>query len=323
MRKDGSVKNLTQHFILTLSIFALILAAQIVTKNALAAPSAYLDFSLEDPNNTQPNEAFPPIQLPELPMTPVENTLASPPSILGNKLIPAENPVFPKNLRDLPKGIEQLIEAPLPQNLQVKPSLPTAPSKPLDVTLESLERDSLKEKPDRVIQTNQILVLKVVDYRDQEFLKIDSNSRMRLSEAILEAINHQVTLNFKIHMQLTESNRLFGIPYQRVRKDIEYHVQLYPYGVNRNFVLYNTRNGMKQSFRDLDAALETLSTIKDFPIAELSELHPRQNYTLKIRIHIDPWKLPAPLLLEALFTDKWDLDSKWFETTLTAPQSWQ
>lgn len=216
---------------------------------------------------------------------------------------------------------ELLIRSPILQDLEKFEPQPSPDVKPpINITLEELQKESSKQP---VVPEANIVILKVVDYRDSQHLKIDSNSRITLSERVLNAIDHEVLINFKIQLQLTEANRIMGVPYQRTRKDLEYHVQLFAYGVNRQYMLYNSRNSQMQTFRQLEPALETLSTLKGFEIAELSELHPKQKYTLRMRISLDRWKLPAPLLLEALFSQDWKLDSGWFEVSLTAPQSWQ
>ncbi len=227
-------------------------------------------------------------------------------------------------------GIERLIDSPITTNINIpttngSDTKQNTSTNAQEQTLFNLTLESLEQEPESTEKPNQnkIVILKVVDYRNEKFLKIDSNSRIQLSDKVFEAINHEIDLNFKIQMQLTEANHMLGIPYQRTRKAIDYHVQLLSKGLDQTFHLYNSRNGHTQNFRDIEQALETLSTIKAFEIAELSELHPRQIYTLRMRISLDIWKLPTPLLLEALFTDHWQLDSDWFETTLKAPQSWQ
>lgn len=294
--------------------------------HALAfAEETQLDFSLDAPN-IQKQEAFDTSTPPkEVLDTPTKNGLGlSPPTVVTDSTSPNRSPLLmpPKNSEIL-LGIEQLIDPTLSTKLEPRASKPlqTPESTPLNITLETLENEAWEEV--ETLKHNHITILKVVDYRDDKALKIDSNSRISLNKTLLDAIDHDILLNFNIQMQLTESNRLFGFPYQRVRKDIDYHVQLFAFGINRQFMLYNSRNNQLQTFKQLHKALETLATIKEFAIAELSEMHPRQNYTLKIRISLDRWKLPPPLMLDALFSNDWTLDSGWFETTLTAPQSWQ
>ena len=171
---------------------------------------------------------------------------------------------------------------------------------------------------------NSITILQVHDYQQDKHLLIDSESRFNLPEAVIEAIHHEIPLSFKIQIELTESSKILGFHYQRTRNVISYNTDIYAFGVNRMYALFNNRNQKAESFRTIDEALTTLSTLQSFPIASLSELHPEQMYTLRMRISLDYWKLPAPLILEALLTPSvWQLDSQWYETTLQTPLSWQ
>lgn len=171
---------------------------------------------------------------------------------------------------------------------------------------------------------NSIIILQVHDYQENKQLLIDSESVFNLPPKVIEAIHHEIPLSFKIQIELTEKSNLLGFNYQRTRKHISYNTDIYAYGVNRTYALYNNRNQKAENFRTIDEALTTLSTLQAFPIASLSELHPEQMYTLRMRISLDFWKLPAPLLLEALLTPSvWQLDSQWYETTLKTPLSWQ
>jgi len=171
---------------------------------------------------------------------------------------------------------------------------------------------------------NPITILNVRDYQQDKQLLIDSESDFNLPSSVIEAIHHEIPLSFRIQIELTESSRILGIKYERNRNIISYHTDIYAYGVNRLYALYNNRNQNAKTFKTIDDALTTLATLQAFPIASLSELHPEQRYTLRMRISLDFWKLPAPLILEALLSPTvWQLDSGWFETTLKTPLSWQ
>ena len=168
-----------------------------------------------------------------------------------------------------------------------------------------------------------IIIKKVVDFQDNKKLIINSESIFNLPPNVIEAIHHEIPLSFKIQVELLENSSFLGFDYQRVRNVIKFHTELRASGVSRVYTLYNTRNNKIQSFKRLDKALQTLSTLEAFPIASLSELHPKQRYTLRMRINLDYWKLRAPLLFEAVFSDDWNIDSGWYETTLQTPLSWQ
>ena len=170
--------------------------------------------------------------------------------------------------------------------------------------------------------SDEIMILRVSDYQQDQKLLFDSESRFNLPEAIITAINHEIPLTFTTEIKLSEKNQRFGIGYERTRVSIKYKTRLYVEGVNRRYFLYNARNLKEQNFNSLESALLTLGTLQSFPIIPLSELHPKQRYTLKMRISLDHWQLPAPLLLEALFKPQWQLNSDWYEVNIQTPGSW-
>jgi hypothetical protein len=195
------------------------------------------------------------------------------------------------------------------------------PKEVLNIDLDEMLAD--EESVIDTISQPSITLIKVVDYRDNQQLKIDSLSRFKLGEAQIEAINHGISLKFRTEILLTESSSLLGFPYQRTRKHFRYHTELTSFGLNRQYLLFNNRNDKRQHFSSIDRALETMGTLDDFEIANLKELHPTQKYRLRVRIYLDYWALPSPMLLDALLDDSWRLDSGWFEVNLTTPLSWQ
>ncbi len=170
--------------------------------------------------------------------------------------------------------------------------------------------------------SDEIMIMRVSDYQQDQKLLLDSESRFKLPETIITAINHEIPLTFKTEIRLIEKNRRLGFDYDRTRMSIEYQTRLYVEGVNQRYFLYNSRNLKTQSFTTLNSALLTLGTLQNFPIIKLSELHPKQHYTLKMRISLDYWQLPAPLLLESLFKSQWQLNSGWYEVDIQTPGSW-
>lgn len=170
--------------------------------------------------------------------------------------------------------------------------------------------------------SDEIQIISASDYQQDQKLFLNSQSIFNLPEAVISAINHEIPLTFKTEIRLSENSQRFGFNYKRTRVAIEYQTRLYVEGVNRRYFLYNSRNLKEQSFASLESALLTLGTLQSFPVIKLSELHPKQLYTLKIRISLDRWQLPAPLLIESLFKEHWQLDSDWYELSIQTPGSW-
>ncbi len=172
------------------------------------------------------------------------------------------------------------------------------------------------------VASDEIRILQVTDYQQEQQLLFDSHSQFNLPDSVIEAIHNEVTLTFQTEIALHEHHRFIGIKYHRERRNVLYYTQLSYSGFNNRYTLVNERNNKVQTFSSLDEALRTLGTLSAFPIVSLSELHPAQKYTLKLNIQLNPWRLPAPLVLNSLVDPEWQLDSGWFETTIYTPKSW-
>ncbi|MCF6345849.1 MAG: DUF4390 domain-containing protein [Thiomicrorhabdus sp.] len=150
-------------------------------------------------------------------------------------------------------------------------------------------------------------------------LALNATVDFTLSEAVLSAIEHDIPILFKTEIVLFEKSDLFGFPIEKTQKKIEYYTELYAYGVNRYYVLYNHRNHKRQTFQTLESALQTLGTLQTLPIVNQSVLSSGKHYFLKIRISLDRWKLPPPLFINALLNPFWQLNSGWQEMKIQRP----
>ena len=170
--------------------------------------------------------------------------------------------------------------------------------------------------------SDQIRIIQMTDYQEEQQLMFDSQVQFHLPEAIIEAIYNEVTLTFKTEILFEEHQRFAGIKYRRERMHVVYNTQLHYSDFSSRYTLVNERNNKVQSFSSLDEALKTLGTLSAFPVLNLSELHPAQKYTLKLNINLNRWRLPSPLILNSLLDSDWNLNSGWFETQIYTPKSW-
>ncbi len=158
-----------------------------------------------------------------------------------------------------------------------------------------------------VFQNEQLALNAVVDFE--------------LPKQVVAAIQHDIPILFKTEIVLFEKRDFLGFQVEEVQKKLEYHTELYAYGVNRYYVLYNHRNHKRQTFPTLENALQTLGTLQALPVVRQVVLNPERRYFFKIRISLDRWKLPPPLFIEALLETYWQLDSGWQEITIQPPKS--
>ncbi|WP_373019309.1 DUF4390 domain-containing protein [Thiomicrorhabdus sp.] len=170
--------------------------------------------------------------------------------------------------------------------------------------------------------SDEIRIIQVTDYQEDQMLLFDSQTQFHLPDAILEALQNEIVITFETNIVFTEHHRLLGIKYDRERFNLSYQTQLIYSGFNNRYTLINERNNNVRHFSSLSQALSTLGTMVSFPVLPLSELHPGQKHTLKLRIRLNPWRLPAPLVLNSFIDSDWKLDSGWFETTIYTPKSW-
>lgn len=170
--------------------------------------------------------------------------------------------------------------------------------------------------------SDEIRIMQVTDFQEDQLLMFDSQTQFHLPDAVIDAIHNEITLTFETSIIFTEHHRMLGIKYDRERKNIEYQTKLHYSAFSNRYTLTNERNLNTQTFGSLKKALSTLGTLASFPVLSLSELHPGQKYTLKLRIRLNPWRLPAPMVLNSLLDSDWQLNSGWFETTIYTPKSW-
>lgn len=168
-----------------------------------------------------------------------------------------------------------------------------------------------------------IQILSLNDYQMDQQLVIDARVDFALDPLIIEAVNHEVPLTFVTEIELNETDYFMGISLSRNRVKIVYESQLNYFGFHKNYIISNKRNQKVQSLSSLSEALKTMGTLSNFYIANLADLHPNTFYTIKIRVSLNKWKLPTPLILDALWNPVWQLDSGWHQIQIQSPKSWQ
>ena len=130
-----------------------------------------------------------------------------------------------------------------------------------------------------------------------------------LSEKAIEALNNGVSLfwtyQFKIqeHRNFLWDTALIDISF---RYRIQYHALLKMYRV------INESNGAVDNFSTLQAALEKLSTLRDYRLIEKAKIADKKQYVVGIKITFERDALPLPLRPIAYMSPQWYLSSDWF-----------
>ncbi|MBE0493069.1 MAG: DUF4390 domain-containing protein [Thiomicrospira sp.] len=160
---------------------------------------------------------------------------------------------------------------------------------------------------------SQITLLELVDKQFESTLYMDAKAHIQLSEKVVEAIQHEIPIQFITQIELTRRDQIFIFPYNSQQTRIDYTTELSYSHYDRRYKLHNLRNQNILYFSQLEPALATLGEIQNFPITSLNQLHSGLRYKLKLRFRLNYWSLPAPMFTQALLDADWRFKSEWFE----------
>lgn len=135
----------------------------------------------------------------------------------------------------------------------------------------------------------------------------------RLSEKAAEALKNGVALSWAYQFKVSE--RVNFAWYKTVleknfRYRIQYHALLNMYRVR------NEDSGEIENFSTLQAALDLMSTLRDFPLIKKTKIARNADYVAGMKISFERDALPLPLRPFAYLNPQWYLSSGWYEWTL-------
>ncbi|MCK9394858.1 MAG: DUF4390 domain-containing protein [Methylobacter sp.] len=147
---------------------------------------------------------------------------------------------------------------------------------------------------------------------DSYMLSADIN--YQLSARAKEALQNGVPLYWDIHIKTLQHRDYFldaTLKSTVLRYRIQYHALLNMYRV-RNEVSHEVYN-----FSTLPAALDLMSTIRDFRVMDKAFYVPGKRYSVGIKVTLDRDALPLPLRPVAYANPQWYLSSDWTLWPLT------
>lgn len=128
------------------------------------------------------------------------------------------------------------------------------------------------------------------------------------SEEVLDALEHGVALYFNVEVKTSIKRQLLWD--KTISMDIlNYRLEYHP--LSQRYLLTDYKHFKRHDFRTLDAALENMGNITDYPIANVSLLTSGNQYVASIRVLLDNKSLPAPLRPLSFISSDWQLSSPW------------
>lgn len=130
----------------------------------------------------------------------------------------------------------------------------------------------------------------------------------QFSEKAMDALQNGVPLFWDLQVRVQQQR---GILWNKtlvdtaIRYRLQYHALLNMYRVR------NEGNGAVYNFSTLPAALDLMSSVRDFVLINKSELKPERNYLCAVKVNFDRNALPLPLRPIAYIDRQWYLSSDW------------
>lgn len=138
---------------------------------------------------------------------------------------------------------------------------------------------------------------------------LSANIVYQLSEKAKDALQNGVPLFWDIHVKVFQHRDVLWnktLADLVIRYRIQYHALLNMYRVR------NEGNGAVYNFSTLSAALDLMSTVRDFRVLEnAAELAPEKQYLFAVKVSFDREALPLPLRPIAYSDPQWYLSSEW------------
>lgn len=134
---------------------------------------------------------------------------------------------------------------------------------------------------------------------------LNADFELDLSDAVEEALNKGVPLNFLIEFQLTSPQKYWfddEIVTESSQVTLSYHA------LSRQYLL--NRGNHQQSFVSLQEAKDEFSRLRDWRVFEKSLLKKGEVYHAALRVRLDQSKLPKPLQVDAIGSEDWRLVSE-------------
>ncbi|MDQ1314215.1 MAG: hypothetical protein QG662_324 [Pseudomonadota bacterium] len=135
-----------------------------------------------------------------------------------------------------------------------------------------------------------------------------------LNPTLEDALTKGINLYFLLELELSRPRDWWfdeDIAESTRKMRIYYHLLLRRYVVETG---YTTK-----TVATLSEALALMGRVEDWQVMERGALKTGRRYDARLRFRLDTARLPKPLSIGAVTSDKWDMATPWFEWSFDAP----
>ncbi len=133
-----------------------------------------------------------------------------------------------------------------------------------------------------------------------------------VNDQLREALRDGVSLSFDLDVSVQRQRRYWvdaEIVALTLRRELTYHT------VSDRYLVRDERSGEQSSYPTLEAALEALGTIEDWPILVASQVRGGE-HTVSVRAGVRRGRLTDALRVLLFWTDDWHRESEWYSWSL-------
>lgn len=142
---------------------------------------------------------------------------------------------------------------------------------------------------------------------------LNATFEFELPQALEEAVQKGIALYFNIEFELFRK-RWYWFDRKVGSQTLTYRLSFSP--LTRQYRL--ARGGLSQPFDSAEEALALVKSVRNWKVADRSQLSPRDDYDAQVRMRLDVSQLPKPFQVNAITSREWNLASDWREIQVTA-----
>lgn len=144
----------------------------------------------------------------------------------------------------------------------------------------------------------------------EDAYQIEADLIIEFSPEVEEAVNKGVALNFLVEFALMESRSYW---FDEEITSANQTIRLSYHALSRQYLI-NT-GSHQTTFSTLPEAIKALGHLQNWPVVEKSQLKKGAPYYAMLRMRLDHSRLPKPLQISAIGSDKWNLISDRYRWT--------
>jgi hypothetical protein len=142
---------------------------------------------------------------------------------------------------------------------------------------------------------------------------LNATFEFEMPQALEEAVQKGIALYFNIEFELFRK-RWYWFDRKIGMQTLTYRLSYSP--LTRQYRL--ARGGLSQPFDSAEEALALVKSVRNWKVADKSQLSPRDDYDAQVRMRLDVSQLPKPFQVNAITSREWNLASDWREIQVTA-----